>query len=202
MDRSTVLINGGSGGERDDAHDRAEAWLNARGIATINVLYPDIPLKEVLGTVAACNPRGRPVFILGGQSCNGVNHSVVCCDGKIVCDPSQDDSGIVGPCDDGFYWLTFFGSLQATDSPARHRPRAAIERENLEIAAQDLKRVLKAYGAHADDLWIAIGCGELHAYAACHEVQWRFPKPLEIAGYPVEWHFGNVGMVSAREAAE
>ena len=37
--------------------------------------------------------------------------SVVCRDGAIACDPGQDDPGIVGPCDDGFYWVTFFGAL-------------------------------------------------------------------------------------------
>jgi len=105
-------------GGAENAHDRAEAWLNERGIATINVLFGgNVPLEEVLRTVAFTNTRGRPVFILGGESKNGVNHSVVCCDGKIVCDPSQDDSGIVGPCDDGFYWVTFFGALQASNKP-------------------------------------------------------------------------------------
>lgn len=115
------FMDGADGKNAEEAHDRCEAWLNARGIATINVLFPgEVPLREVLNTVAACNPRGRPVFILGGESRNGVNHSVVACDGKIVCDPSQDESGIVGPCSDGFYWLTFFGHLDATADPARN----------------------------------------------------------------------------------
>lgn len=106
-------------GNAEDAHDRIEAWLNARGICTINVLFPgEVPRDEVLQTVSLTNHRSVPVFILGGMSKNGVNHSVVCCDGKIACDPSQDDSGIVGPCDDGFYWLTFFGTLLATNKPA------------------------------------------------------------------------------------
>jgi hypothetical protein len=106
-------------GDAEEAHIKIEAWLNARGLCTINILFPgEIPLKEVLATVAFCNQRSRPVFILGGMSRNGVNHSVVCCDGEIACDPSQDDSGIVGPCDDGFYLVTFFGALQATNRPA------------------------------------------------------------------------------------
>ncbi len=96
-----------------DAHNRFEEWLNERGILTINVMFPgEGRLTDVLYSVQATNPRSRPVFILGGQSRTGVNHSVVCCDGEIVCDPSIDDSGIIGPCDDGFYWLTFFGHVQ------------------------------------------------------------------------------------------
>lgn len=102
------------------AHDAIEAWLNERGICTINVLYPGtMDLDDILSTIALCNHRSWPAYILGGQSRNKVNHSVVCCDGKIACDPSLDDSGIVGPCDDGFYWVTFFGALQATARPAR-----------------------------------------------------------------------------------
>ena len=108
------------GGAAEDAHDRFERWLNDRGIATINVVFPGkTPLYDVLQTVAVTNSRTHPVFILGGQSRTGCNHSVVCCDGEIVCDPSQDDSGIVGPCDDGMYWLTFFGALHATTLPMR-----------------------------------------------------------------------------------
>lgn len=184
----------------NEAHDRVEAWLNARGIATINVLYTgEVPLREVLNTVAACNQRGKPVFILGGQSRNGVNHSVVCCDGKIVCDPGQDDPGIIGPCDDGFYWLTFFGHLDATADPARRNLPG--ERERLEDAAQKLKRVLFDCGAKPDDFSIALGTGELHAYAACPAVQWIFQKPNMVSGYPVEWHWGNARALSAEEAA-
>jgi hypothetical protein len=109
----------------DDAHDQVEAWLNERGICTINVVFPgETPLSDVLKTVALTNHRSMPVFILGGQSRNGCNHSVVCCDGEIACDPSLDDSGIVGPCDDGYYWLTFFGALEAT-----HRSADAEQRE-------------------------------------------------------------------------
>jgi len=109
------FMDGTSGvGAADDAHDLAEAWLNERGLCTINVLFPSsLTIDEIMMTVAHCNPRSNPVFILCGTSKTGCNHSVVCCDGDIVCDPSLNDSGIVGPCDDGYYWLTFFGALAA-----------------------------------------------------------------------------------------
>ena len=115
MDGSPGKSDGpGETEKANDANDRVEAWLNERGIATINMAFDGkMPLQDILSTVANIN-RSRPVFILGGMSRNGVNHSVVCCDGEIVCDPSLDDSGIVGPCDDGWWWLTFFGLLQAT----------------------------------------------------------------------------------------
>lgn len=192
------FMDGSAGqGGADDAHDRCEAWLNERGIATINILFPGaVPVEEILTTIAACNPRGRPAFILGGRSRNGVNHSVVACDGEIVCDPSLNDSGIIGPCEDGFYWLTFFGHLDATKDPARRGSSPAIAREKLEDAAQKLKRCLRECGACEGDFSVAIGAGELHAYAVCPAAQWIFQRPNMVGGYPVEWHWGNVAQLA------
>jgi hypothetical protein len=101
--------------EADASHRAVEAWLNERGLTHINVLFPgETSFDLVLQSVKNSNPNGGPhVFILGGRSRNNVNHSVVCCDGEIVCDPSIDSSGIVGPMDDGYWWVTFFGALQA-----------------------------------------------------------------------------------------
>jgi len=113
-------------GEADRAHDLAEQWLNDRGLCTISILFPGTcSVQEIIESVANVNARSRPVFILGGESKSGVNHSVVCCDGRIVCDPGQDDPGIVGPCDDGWYWLTFFGDLRAAHAINRPKEVAA-----------------------------------------------------------------------------
>ena len=46
-------------------------------------------------------------WLLTGMSRNQVNHVVVCHGGKIIHDPSQDESGIVGPTTDGNYWVGF-----------------------------------------------------------------------------------------------
>lgn len=97
----------------DEAQRAENAWLRARGLVAINIAYPgESGLDAILECIGALNPGIR--FILGGQSRSGCNHSVVCCDGEIACDPSQNDSGIIGPCDDGLYWVTFFGSARAT----------------------------------------------------------------------------------------
>lgn len=104
----------------DDSHKAVEAWLNARGLTHINVLYSgELSLQQVLDTVRFSNPNSGPhVFILGGHSRNGLNHSVVCCDGQIVCDPALDDSGIVGPIDGNGHWhVTFFATAVATMAP-------------------------------------------------------------------------------------
>uniref|UniRef100_UPI0030D812B5 hypothetical protein n=1 Tax=Pseudomonas sp. EL_65y_Pfl1_R83 TaxID=3088697 RepID=UPI0030D812B5 len=106
------FMEGGASG--DEGADKAEAWLNARGLTAINIVCDGgRPLHGVLDSIAGTNLRQKPAFLVTGTSRNGCAHTVVACNGDIVCDPSIDDSGIIGPCDDGFYWLTFFGSLQA-----------------------------------------------------------------------------------------
>lgn len=102
-------------GEAPEAERLVEAWLNERGVTQISIIFPgSLTADEVMTTVMNVNSQ-RPglAFLLGGESRTGVNHTVVCRDGKIVCDPSQTDAGIVGPCDDGYYWVTFFGSIKA-----------------------------------------------------------------------------------------
>lgn len=107
------FMDGGQAAEA--AHKACEAWLNARGISTITMLFDGATLlKDILSTVAGVNRHSKPTYLLLGTSRSRVNHCVVCCAGRIVCDPSLDDSGIIGPCEDGYYWLTFFGALQAS----------------------------------------------------------------------------------------
>lgn len=80
------------------------------------------------------------------------------------------------------------------------RPRAALKRDELEFGARWLVDILETHGVPSGSYSIALGDGELHVYAGCAEVQWSLPRPETVAGYPVEWHFGSVGMM--REAAE
>lgn len=97
-DRESVPGNGA-----DTFLDRERSWLARFGLASALVGYLDCDLDAVLTTCKHCSP-GVPV-ILGGTSRLGCNHSVVVLDGEIVSDPSGN--GIVGPMDDGYYWVTF-----------------------------------------------------------------------------------------------
>jgi hypothetical protein len=63
-------------------------------------------LDAVLSSVGHNNPNAE--YLLMGQSKTGCNHTVVCRGSAIIHDPSLDDAGIIGPCDDGWYWLVFF----------------------------------------------------------------------------------------------
>lgn len=124
-------------GEAPGSHEAAARFLNERGIMLINVLFPGIiPLEDLLTTVMNSNPTSPGiVFMLGGESRSGVNHVVLCCDGEIVCDPSQTDSGIVGPCDDGYYWVTFFGAFSTSVRPSGGEVRCPTTNMNGSSAA-------------------------------------------------------------------
>jgi hypothetical protein len=99
-----------------DAHLLCETWLRQRGLTQINIVYPGAAdLGDLLTSIKNTNYPGL-YFLLAGRSRNDVNHNVVCVNGEIAWDPSIDNSGIVGPCDDGHYWVTFFGSTAASAS--------------------------------------------------------------------------------------
>lgn len=91
---------------------QTEDWLNELGVTQIAVLYDGkTDVKDLLRSVSYVNPD--VAYLLGGTSKNGTGHTVVCLGAEIVCDPSLDCSGIVGPMKDGWYWITFFGSTKA-----------------------------------------------------------------------------------------
>lgn len=90
---------------------RAKDWLRSRGLVPINVAYSGDDMPLMFRSVKSMNPG--VYYLLGGRSRTGVNHTVVCLDDAIVHDPSPTEAGVVGPCDDGFYWLTFFGTAAA-----------------------------------------------------------------------------------------
>lgn len=94
----------------ENQHKQLTEWLNDRGLTFIQIVFQGInSLEDVLLTMKLTNPGIH--YILGGMARNNVNHSVVCCDNKIVCDPAIDNSGITGPMDDGHYWIQFIGIL-------------------------------------------------------------------------------------------
>ena len=49
-------------------------------------------------------------YMLTGKSKNNVGHVVICCNDKIIHDPSLDNSGIVGPVDNDTFIIEVFGS--------------------------------------------------------------------------------------------
>lgn len=89
---------------------RVQEWLTEQGYTQFHILYQSETLRELLSHVCDINPG--IYYLLGGRSRTGVDHTVIACDDQIVCDPSLDDSGIVGPCTDGYYWITLLIPLR------------------------------------------------------------------------------------------
>ena len=85
--------------------DEVKKFLATQGLAQVSVAY-DCPLEQLQHVMGVMNPDIR--YLLGGTSANDVNHTVVGRGSRIEWDPSMDDSGIVGPCDDGYFWVTLF----------------------------------------------------------------------------------------------
>ena len=103
----------GEGGPEDREFFRRErAFFATRGLLPISVPFggsADAPLDAVLMTLKH-HARGA-WWLLGGRSPRGFNHTVVGFGGEIVHDPNEKGGGVVGPRDDGFYWVTFFAAL-------------------------------------------------------------------------------------------
>lgn len=89
-----------------------KAFLKSRNLAMVNIPFVGDSLENTLNAMKVANPG--QYFILGGQSRTGVNHSVIACDGEIVWDPSLTDAGIIGPCSDTYYWVSFLVPLWTT----------------------------------------------------------------------------------------
>lgn len=100
-----------------EGNRRAKEWLNAQGYTEFNIVFGTATLDDVFTTMKAMN---RDIYyLLAGTSKTNVDHFVICCNDEIVCDPSQNDSGIVGPCEDGYFWVTIFIPLRFTTVSAR-----------------------------------------------------------------------------------
>lgn len=98
----------------EEFNRRVDVWLKGRGFYQISVAY-DCDFDVLMTLLAKLS--SDVYYLLGGTSRTGVNHSVVGCGGAIVHDPSLVDSGIIGPCDDGFYWATWFVPARFARSP-------------------------------------------------------------------------------------
>ncbi|HWV46987.1 MAG TPA: hypothetical protein VN039_13360 [Nitrospira sp.] len=91
--------------EGSDMDAEAEKYLQTIGYTLVRVAWVFDSVQEMLECQEKLNPGVR--YILAGRSRNEVNHVVIASDGEIEWDPSQNDSGIIGPCSDGFYWATY-----------------------------------------------------------------------------------------------
>lgn len=93
----------------------ASEWLAARGLVLcFSYINGGHPLERAIaaGDALAGNSCG---FIFSGMSRNGTNHATVAMGGEIWADPAIDDSGIVGPMDNGYYQIEFIAPMPVKD---------------------------------------------------------------------------------------
>lgn len=91
-----------------------KAFCSAMGLFPIHIAYnsegdwgvPERVIYHIHNYVAP----GAP-FILGGFSPGGTNHSVAIREDGVMLDPQGRDTPLVGPCDDGHWWVYLYGAL-------------------------------------------------------------------------------------------
>lgn len=105
---------------RDDWRVYERSFLLNRGIIPLTIGFEGGKgdYHSFLSAMAILNPD--TYWLLGGTSKNGVGHTVVVLNDKIAHDPALDNSGIVGPMEDGYFWGTFFGSSITLAKPVEH----------------------------------------------------------------------------------
>jgi hypothetical protein len=84
----------------------AQAWCASRGLYLIS-LPSSAPFELLLTNLEKLNPS-LPFMLTGQAKTESSEHAVVCCVGKIVCDPGEN--GISGPGPDGNFWIHYVGA--------------------------------------------------------------------------------------------
>lgn len=132
-------------GDAGNAFNEAvDAWLAEQGYRAITFAYEVDNLAAVLDGLAP--GLGDVFYIIAGSSKNGTNHSVIGLRNEIYFDPSQDDSGIVGPLDTQppQFQITFLVPMRFSESASQQKP------ENKQI----FEAYCEGYYAGAgDDVW-------------------------------------------------
>lgn len=101
------------------AGERMRAFLDSQDCALIQVPFNgDMTLEHLLAYVGSTPVSGGLHWCLMGTSRTGCNHVVICKGDEIVHDPSITQSGIVGPADDGFWWVEWIVKRSACDAVA------------------------------------------------------------------------------------
>lgn len=88
--------------------ERLDAYLLTQGYLRFTSAY-SCDLATILLSLKCAN---RGIFVmLGGNSPRGFSHVVIAADGEIVHDPHPDGGGIIGPNDDGLYYVETLVSI-------------------------------------------------------------------------------------------
>ena len=89
--------------ENQDPDADARDWLAGRGLRVATWCYEEANLEQVFDFMRVNNPG--VTYTLTGMSPRNVNHVVICRDDEMIHDPSTQGGGLVGPADDGRWWI-------------------------------------------------------------------------------------------------
>lgn len=94
----------GEGGPDSGAFfERVRQFLQTKQLGLFSIPFQNCPLEDILRMMDTNNPC--VIYMLSGMSPRGVNHVVVCKGGEIIHDPHPSNDRLVGPCDDGHWWV-------------------------------------------------------------------------------------------------
>ena len=93
-------------GKPEEWEKAVDEFLRPKGLSEFTIPFKADDAKAVMELVCKLNP-GQP-YILAGTSRSGTNHYVVIAPSGEMYDPSRNSSGIVGPCNDGYFWITVY----------------------------------------------------------------------------------------------
>lgn len=88
------------------------AWLAERRLTLFDFAWPgDQPLDMLLASLVHV-VGDRPLhFMVSGTSPRDTVHVVIATIGGVVHDPHPDGGGLIGPVEDGNWWIGFLGAL-------------------------------------------------------------------------------------------
>jgi hypothetical protein len=82
-------------------------WFKGKGLYLTTMFVDALDPDEVMQSISHANPGLH--YILSGKGVKGADHSVVCCDGKMVHDPSRLGYGLSGPTSSTYFYVHFIG---------------------------------------------------------------------------------------------
>jgi len=98
----------------DSVWARVNEWLAPRNLAHCTFAVCG-DLSDVFRMMSSVNAGAY--YLLAGSSSRGFNHQVIALNDAILHDPSPSDAGLCGPCDDGYYWISFLVPLNIHGAP-------------------------------------------------------------------------------------
>jgi hypothetical protein len=107
--------------KRGETHDwvaDVERFLNSRGLTQVDVVYSGVTLDDLFRFMRARNPH--TLYLLGGSSPRGSDHTIICRGGEFEWDPHPDGGFVIGPMSNGLFEVSFLLpiSMKALDKSA------------------------------------------------------------------------------------